>query len=86
MKGEKLKKDATRLAEIVVRILQMNCPTFNFMMTVFGYMVMKVVVAVALQIGVEPDKEMELFIKYLNDIYAGSKKEPQQSADIIKMN
>lgn len=88
MNAEELHKDAARLGEIVIRILFMKHNGFQQWMTLFGYMVVKVIKSVAYTQKHDPDKEMSKFIDYLMDIYALEKRDEQseQKASIINLN
>ena len=91
MNGEKLQKDAANLAEIVVRIISLQYEGVKVFMTIFGYMVLNIVKAVASMQKHDLDMEMAKFIDYLTDIYAQDKKyrnlnENKEGSNIIKLN
>lgn len=85
MNTQQIHKDASKLADIVIRIIGMQQEKISALMTVFGYMVVKVVRAVASQQQHNTDKEMAKFIDYLTEIYAQEKK-AENMAQVIKMN
>lgn len=86
---EKLQKDAARLAEIVARILSMQYEAVQSIMTIFGYMVLNFVKAIAKMQKHDADKEMAKFIDYLTEIYAQDKKykpKEEKKSNIINLN
>ena len=85
MNTQQIHKDASKLADIVIRIIGMQQEKISALMTVFGYMVVYVVRAVASQQQHDTDKEMAKFIDYLTEIYAQEKK-AENRAQVTKMN
>ena len=91
IEADKLQKDAVNLAEIVVKIISLRYEGVKMFMTIFGYMVLNIVKAVASMQKHDADKEMAKFIDYLTDIYAQDKKyrnlnENKEGSNIIKLN
>ena len=88
MNGEKLQKDAATLAEIIVRILFMQYDKVRPVMTIFGYMVVQFVKAVASMQNHDTDAEMAKFMDYLTEIFAQDRKmqKMEQKSNIIKLN
>lgn len=85
MNTQQIHKDASKVADIVIRIIGMQQENISALMTVFGYMVVYVVRAVSSQQQHDTDKEMAKFIDYLTEIYAQEKK-AENRAQVIKMN
>ena len=92
IEADKLQKDAVNLAEIVVRIISLQYEGVKVFMTIFGYMVLNIVKAVASMQKHDPDMEMAKFINYLTDIYAKDDEykrkmnESKEGSNIIKLN
>lgn len=92
MDYEKLQKDAASLTEIVVRILSMQYEAVQSIMTIFGYMVLNFIKAIAKMQKHDPQNEMEKFVVYLTDIfeldkqYQRKQNENEQKSNIIELN
>ena len=92
IEADKLRKIASNLAEIVVRIISLQYEGFQELMTILGYTVLNIVKGVAKMQKHDPQNEMEKFVVYLTDIFEQDKQyqrkqgENEQKSNIIKLN